>query len=109
MASATACGSAPYGITECTQVIGQGLQITSIGGQVKNATSTVIKVEVYFSGPNGHITNTGFFNVNPGGVTAWQTWHNPNPTAQMKAGNYCTEAISPQGLIYSEYCVAVHA
>lgn len=108
MASGTGCGTDPDRIAECTQVIGSGLHVTSIAGQVKNFTSGVILVEINIVGPHGHITNTAPFDVNPGGVTAWKTWHNPNPNANMTPGNYCTQAKSPQGIIYSEDCIEVH-
>jgi hypothetical protein len=108
LADGTGCGGDTVGVAECTQVIGMGLHVTSIAGQVKNFNSGAISVEIYFLGPNGHITNTTFFTVNPGGVTAWMTWHNPNPNANMTPGDYCTQAISPQGKIYSQDCIQVH-
>jgi hypothetical protein len=108
MASGTGCGDDPFNIAECTQVIGTGLKVTSIAGQVKNFTNSTILVEVNISGPNGHITNTAFFDVNSGGVTPWKTWHNPNPNANMTPGDYCTQAISPNGTVYSQDCIEVH-
>ena len=110
MASGTGCGGDEYNVAECTQVIGTGLQITSIAGQVKNFNSVAVGVEILFWGPNNEgITSTGWFLVNPGGVTAWMTWHNPNPTANMTPGQYCTAAIGSNGINYSQDCIDVHS
>lgn len=108
-ATGTACGGTGEGVQECTMVTGIGLQVTSIGGQVKNHNASAVTVEVNITGPNGHITNTAFFAVNGGGVTPFKTWHNPNPNANVTPGNYCTQALDQSGHVLSQACVSVHS
>jgi hypothetical protein len=104
-----ACGGTDKGVQECTLVTGNGLQVTSIGGQVKNTNASTVTVEVNVTGPNGHITNTAFFAVNGGGVTPFKTWHNPNPNANVTPGDYCTQALDQSGNVLSQACVSVHS
>lgn len=77
---------------ECTEVVGTGLQITSISGAANNTSPLPLNnIHIEFYGPNGLITNTPQFNLPPYSSSGWRTWHNPNPSANMTPGDYCTE------------------
>jgi hypothetical protein len=100
-------GSSTY--QECTQVVGSGLKVTSISGEFNNNGPFPATIYIKYYGPKGDITKTGSLTVAPGKSTGYHTWHNPNPTANMTPGDYCTEAFfagTTQGIISD--CIEVH-
>jgi hypothetical protein len=105
MASGDSCNHQPVG-EECTAVVGSGLHITSISGTFKDHSSSIPAdgVVIEFYGPNGYITKTAPHNVPAGGSIGPFVWHNPNPTANMTPGDYCTEDIGGHA-----DCIDVHS
>ena len=111
-------GSGCYGGTtviqdhgqECTKVVGSGLKITSIAGEYNNTTPFAETVYIDYYGPKGYITKTGSITVASGGSTGYHTWHNPTPSVNRPAGDYCTEAFLVEGNlpIFSD-CIDVRA
>ena len=93
---------------ECTEVVGSGLKVTSISGQFNNGTNSAETIYIYYYGPKGYITKTANLNVPAQGSTSWHTWHNPNPNANMPAGDYCTEAYKSNGSPIISDCIQVH-
>jgi hypothetical protein len=93
---------------ECTTVTGPGLKITSITGSWFNNSSSKQTVYLVAYGPDGYITKTGYYTVAVGSSTGAHTWHNPNPNANMTAGDYCTEAYSSTGPALISDCIEVH-
>jgi hypothetical protein len=92
---------------ECTAVVGSGLQITSISGTFKHQADYAIDNEkIVYYGPNGTITSTATYNVPAGSQLGPFVWHNPNPTANMTPGDYCTEA---EGGYNISDCIDVHS
>lgn len=83
---------------ECTEIVGSGLHITSISGTFKNSSSTTYpNVRIFFYGPNGNITSTGYYTGTAEKTLGPFVWRNPNPTANMTPGDYCTETAGPDG------------
>ena len=94
---------------ECTAIVGSGLHITSISGTFKNRSSTTYpNVQIVFYGPNGYITSTNYYPGTAGATLGPFVWHNPNPTANMTPGDYCTETEGPDGPNQAD-CVDVHS
>ncbi len=108
-----------YGVTsadpqgECTTVTGTGLEVVSIAGWAVNRSLQAVNgVHIEFYGPNGLITNSPTFNLPGDTQTGKYTWHNPHPTVNVTAGDYCTElwqAASGGGYIaLADECIEVH-
>jgi hypothetical protein len=100
--------------SECTQVIGEGLEINSISGKLINWSPinlTEVHIEIY--GPKGTIKNCAQFNLAGGATSPTCTWKNPNSTAQMPAGDYCSRAWEYSGngsyADLSNECIDVHS
>jgi hypothetical protein len=99
--------------SECTQVIGDGLEINSITGKLINWSQinlSEVHIEIY--GPKGTIKNCTQFNLAGGATSPSCTWKNPNQTAQMPAGDYCSRAWEYNGSGYTDMsneCIDVHS
>ena len=103
--SGDSCTVLPAGLQECTAIIGSGLDITSISGTFKNHSLVPENdVSIDFYGPNGNITSTASYNVPAGGTLGPFVWHNPTPTVNRPAGDYCTAASTG-----TTDCVDVHS
>jgi hypothetical protein len=102
--SGNSCGPQIVGAQECTAIVGTGLKITSISGTLyNNSPAELYDVYIEFYGPNGYITKTATYDIPAWGHIGGFVWHNPNPNANMTAGDYCT-----QGAGHSD-CVDVHS
>jgi hypothetical protein len=104
LASGDSCSPQIIGGQECTAIVGSGLKITSISGTYRNNGPTEeYDILIDFYGPNGNITSTATYNVPAYGSIGPFVWHNPTPTVNRPAGDYCT-----QGGGHSD-CVDVHS
>jgi hypothetical protein len=105
------CSLQYIGAQECTEVVGSGLKITSISGTFKNhAQNPVYDIYIDFYGPGGkYITATATTpEVGANSQYGPFVWHNPNPTVNMPAGDYCTEGASPGIAGGTADCIDVH-
>ena len=90
------CNPDPFSSTaECTTVIGKGLKIRSVYGDITNDTNSAIRdvhIEIFYGPGHKRIHDCGSFNLPPLSVSSTCSWKNPHPKLKVKAGNYCTEA-----------------
>jgi hypothetical protein len=113
--SGSGCNPDPFAaVTECTQVIGAGLEVDSIsGGGYSNVDYTITEVHIEIYGPNGHIHNCSQFNLAPFGSMPICRWTNPNPETNVRAGDYCSRSwqqVTPgYYIVLSAECINVHA
>lgn len=112
-ASGNGCNTAPTGASECTQVIGSGLKITSITGHLQIDDVRVLplaNVHIEIFGPHGLIKNCNEY-TQTGDIGPNCGYKVPNPTANQAAGYYCTEAWQRIFTLYqplSTECILVH-
>jgi hypothetical protein len=100
--------------SECTQVIGGGLEINSISGKLINFTGfTLNEVHIQIYGPQGSIYNCAQYNIKPYATGPTCTCKNPQPSKQWPAGDYCSRAWEYAGdgsyADLSNECIDVHA
>jgi hypothetical protein len=116
-ATDTECNPNPFqSANECTKVVGTGLYVDSIGGQLFSNTYDFLRdvhIEIYGPGKHGprFLHNCASFTLDPLGVSDVCLWVNPEPHVRVRAGDYCSQAwqwLHQQWIVVSTECVGVH-
>lgn len=113
--SASSCNPDPFAaVTECTQVIGEGLEVNSLSGKaLSNVDYRITEVHIQLYGPHGTIKNCGEFTLNAFATGPTCTWNNPHPETNVTAGDYCSRAwqkvTSGHYTDLSNECIDVHS
>jgi hypothetical protein len=113
--SDASCNPDPFAaVTECTAVVGEGLEINSIAGAaLSNVDYRITDVHIEIYGPHGLIHNCAEFNLGAFATGPTCIWNNPTPKTHVTAGDYCSRAwqkITDNDYIdLSNECIDVHS